>query len=321
MNDNSTVTRAELAKLLNVSPNRVSELHKTGVIAAVSSRPLTFDPADSQRRYAEFKRKNATRLAQSGNRERLEAQLRLHKSNLVRQKNKLAVLKEEVATIADTESGYNDFRDIILTELRQLPGQIGDKLGDTKEMAVAAGVIEDSVHAALRSIQGNLTAYCDAEIDLDGIPSNENAETFRDSGAGVPRIEPENADLVAEIRKVRTERDHTVAEANEIVADLFSGKCVYARDIERVLGDRSVAARSKLLGLPQLLARVVLGAGSRATGHLTGAIEEIAAEIRPFDASDFRAREVQDRSSESDDAEPDEPDAEESKLKSKKKLT
>jgi hypothetical protein len=293
MPDNSTVTRAELAKLLNISPNRVSELHKTGVIAAVSSRPLAFDPADSQRHYAEFKRKNATRLAQSGNRERLAAQLRLHKSNLVMQKNKLAALKEEVATIADTESGYNAFRDIILTELRQLPGEIADRLGGTKEMADAAGAIENAVHAALNSIQGKLTEYCDSESD-----AGENAATSRISSASVPLIEPENADLVAEIRRVRTERDHVVAEANEIIADLFSGKCVYARDIERVLGDRSVAARSKLLGLPQLLARVVLGAGSRATGHLTRAIEPIVAEIKPFDAAHFRAREVRDRSDE-----------------------
>jgi hypothetical protein len=42
---------------------------------------------------------------------------------------------------------------------------------------------------------------------------------------------------MTEIRKVRTERHHFVAEANEIVADLFSDKPVYTRDIERVMSD------------------------------------------------------------------------------------
>jgi phage terminase Nu1 subunit (DNA packaging protein) len=302
MSENSTVTRAELAKLLNVSPNRVSELHKTGIIAAASTQPLRFDPVASQRRYAEFKRKNATRLAQSGNRERLEAQLRLHKSNLVKQKNKLGALKEEVATIADTESGYNDFRDIILTELRQLPGQIADRLGGTKEMADAAGVIESAVHATLTSTRGKLAEYCDATEAAEADADQKGAE------CGVVLPDVDNADMVAAIRRVRTQRDHTVAEFNEIVADLFSGKCVYACDIERVLGDRSVAARSKLLGLPQLLTRVVLGTGSRAAGHLTEAVEQIAAEIKPFDASDFRAKEVRDRANEPDDSEPEELD-------------
>ncbi len=56
------------------------------------------------------------------------------------------------------------------------------------------------------------------------------------------------------------------------------------------------------------MARVVLGAGPRAIGHLTEAVEPIIAEIKPFDAADFRAREVQDRTSEPDDAKQEGPD-------------
>ena len=300
----TTISRAQLAGLLNISPNRVSELKEAGIISAVSEGALRFDPADCKRRFTDYKRKDATRWAQSGNREQLKARLRLHRSNLVKQQNKLNALKEQVATIADTELAYKDFRGIILQELQQLPDRITVNLGSAKDMPDAAEAIENIVHAALRSIQGKLTEYCDADIG-----AGKNAETSRNSSAGVPLIESENADLVAEIRKVRTERDHVVAETNEIVADLFSGNRVYTQDIERVLADRSVAARAKLLGLSQLLARVVLGAGSKATGHLTTAIEQIAAEIKAFDAADFRAKEVRDRASEPDDAEPDEPDA------------
>lgn len=300
----STVSRSQLAKLINISPNRVSELTKAGIITAVSEGPLRFDPTDCKRRFIDYKKKDATRLAQSGNREQLEARLRLHRSNLVKQQNKLNSLKEQVATITETEQAYNDFRGIILTELKQLPERITDKLGSTKDMAIAAEAIENTVHAALRSIQGKLTEYCDADIG-----ASETVETSRNSSTRYPLIEPENADLVTEIRKVRTERDHVVAETNEIVADLFSGNRVYTQDIERVLADRSVAARAKLLGLSQLLARVVLGAGSRAAGHLMEAVEQIAVEIKPFDAADFRAKEVQDRASEPDDIEPEEPSA------------
>jgi ASC-1-like (ASCH) protein len=300
----TTMSRAQLARLLNISPNRVSELKEVGIIKAVSEGPLRFDPTDCKRRFTDYKKKDATRLAQSGNREQLEARLRLHKSNLVKQGNKLNALKEHVATVVDTERAYNDFRGIILQELQQLPERITEKLGSAKDMPSAAEAIENTVHDAVISIRKKLEEYCDsvdAEVGEPGEP-----EAVRQYGSGTPLVEPENADLVGEIRKVRTERDHTVAEANEIVADLFSGKCVYTRDIERIMSERSMIARSKLLGLPQLLARVVLGAGSRATGHLTKAIEQIAAELRPFDAADFRAKEVRDRASEPDDSEPEE---------------
>ena len=294
----TTISRAQLAKLLNISPNRVSELKEAGIITAISEGPLRFDSTDCRRRFIEYKTKNATRLAQSGNREQLEARLRLHKSNLMKQQNKLNALKEQVATIKDTERAYNDFRAIILEELRELPGRISDKLTAARGMPAAAEAIEKTVHNGLRIIRAKLEEYCD-KIDSEGGES----VAAREYGGGTPLVEPDNADLVAKIRKVRTERDHVVAEANEIVAALFSGQTVYARDMERVMSDRSVIARSKLLGLPQLLARVVLGAGPRAIDHIAEEVEQIVSEIKPFDAADFRAKEVQDRGVEPGEAE------------------
>jgi hypothetical protein len=145
---------------------------------------------------------------------------------------------------------------------------------------------------------GGLCDFIDAEA--------REPEAAREYSNATPLVEPENADLVAEIRKVRTERDHVVAETNEIVADLFSGKCVYATDVERIMSDRSVIARTKLLGLHQLLARVVLGTTEeQAIGQITEEIEQIAAELKQFDAADFRAQEVRERVSEPDNEEPD----------------
>jgi hypothetical protein len=302
----TTVSRAELAKLLNISPNRVSELAKAGIIAAVSERPLRYEPTDCKRRFTEYKKKDATRLAQSGNREQLEARLRLHKSNLLKQRNKLNALKEQVATITDIQQAYNSFRAIILTELQELPQRIAAKLTDGQDMPTASEAIENTVYAGINTIHAKLDAYCD-NIDAD----ESGQEAGREYAGGTPLVAPENADLVAEIRKVRTERDHTVAEANEIVAALFSGQIVYAQDVERVMSDRFVTARNKLLGLPQYLARVVVGATEeQAIGHLTEAVDQIAEEIKPFDAADFRAQEVRERVSETDDNEPDEPQEE-----------
>ena len=298
-----TVSRSQLAKLLNISPNRVSELTKAGIITAVSERPLRYEPTDCKRRFVEYKKKDATRLAQSANREQLEARLRLHKSNLLKQRNKLNALKEQVATINDIQRAYNRFRAIVLAELQQLPQRIADKLTSAHDMPTTTEAIESTVYAGVNTIHAKLDEYCD-NIDAD----ERRQEAGREYGGGTPLVAPENADLVAEIREVRTERDHVVAESNEIVAALFSGQTVYVQDVERVMSDRSVTARNKLLGLPQLLARVLWGATAEQTiGHLTEAVDQIAEEIEPFDSDDFKAREVRERS-EPDDAEPDEPE-------------
>jgi hypothetical protein len=77
------------------------------------------------------------------------------------------------------------------------------------------------------------------------------------------------------------------------------------------MADRSVTVRSGLLRLPQMMARVVVGMPTeQAIGYLEEEIAQVAKEMRPFDAADFRAKEVQERSSEPDGAEPDESDAE-----------
>jgi hypothetical protein len=243
-------------------------------------------------------------LAQSGNREQLEGRLRLHNSNLLKQRNKLNALKEQVATITDIQDTYNSFRAIILAELQQLPQRIADKLTSAQDMPTTAEAIENTVYAGINTIHARLDECC------DNIDSDESVqEAGRDYTGGRPLVEPENADLVAEIRKVRTERDHVVAESNEIVAALFSGQTVYAQDAERVMSDRSVIARNKLLGLPQLLARVLLRAPEeQAIDHLTEAVEQIAEELKPFNAADFRAMEVRERVSDNqDDSKPEEP--------------
>jgi hypothetical protein len=42
---------------------------------------------------------------------------------------------------------------------------------------------------------------------------------------------------------------------------------------------------------------------------LTKAVEQIVAEIKPFDAADFQAKEIRDRASQTGDSEPEEPSA------------
>jgi hypothetical protein len=117
---------------------------------------------------------------------------------------------------------------------------------------------------------------------------------------------PDNADLLSAIRQTRINRNHAIAEYNEIQAGLYKGTVAYAHEVERVLSDRSAVIRSKLLGLANLTARMLLmQSRADAVSILEKAITPIAKECRPSNADDFKAKEVQDRGDEPDDAEPD----------------
>jgi hypothetical protein len=104
---------------------------------------------------------------------------------------------------------------------------------------------------------------------------------------------PDNHDILKEIRQTRIQRNHAIAEFNEITAGLYKGSCVYTSEAERILGDRMGAAKSKLLGLANRCARVLLKQKREdALKVLSDAVSEIVGEIRPFRVSDFRAKDV-----------------------------
>ncbi len=108
---------------------------------------------------------------------------------------------------------------------------------------------------------------------------------------------PENSDLLEDIRKVRIQRDHAIAEFNEITAALFKGGWVYQSDIDRILGDRASAARSKLLGLPNKMARVLRGTTrDQAVDLLRREVEQIEKSFPEFDPANFRATTVTENS-------------------------
>jgi hypothetical protein len=64
-------------------------------------------------------------------------------------------------------------------------------------MPTTAEAIETTVYAGINSIHAKLDEYCD-NIDAD----ERGQEAGRGYGGGTPLVAPENADLVAEIRKV-----------------------------------------------------------------------------------------------------------------------
>jgi hypothetical protein len=104
---------------------------------------------------------------------------------------------------------------------------------------------------------------------------------------------PANNHIIEDVRQLQIDRNHRIAEYNEILAGLFSGEQLYVDDVNRVLGDRAVAVKSRLLSLPSAMARILLGAKrDQAAATIQEKIAEIAAEIPEFDAADFRAREV-----------------------------
>jgi hypothetical protein len=102
--------------------------------------------------------------------------------------------------------------------------------------------------------------------------------------------EPDNSDLLEEIQKVRISRDHSIAEFNEITASLFKGNWVYAADVERILSDRVLAARSKILGLPTKMSRVLIAQKrDQAIALLSKEVEQMEKDFPAFDPADFRA--------------------------------
>src|SRR4030088_2865129 len=96
-------SRSELAAILGLSPNRVSEIRVKGSIQAVSSNPWTFDAIECSSAYVQYRRDKATERAQSGDLEELQSKLRKYRSNLAKDENRLGKLKDEAVPIRDLD--------------------------------------------------------------------------------------------------------------------------------------------------------------------------------------------------------------------------
>jgi phage terminase Nu1 subunit (DNA packaging protein) len=159
------VSRSELAVILGLSPNRVSEIRVMGVIQAVSSNPWTFDAIECSRAYVQYRRDKATERAQSGDLEELQSKLRKYRSNLAKDENRLGKLKDEALPIKDLEGAYNRFfRQIALNELELLPERITNQVVLTKNVAECYEAIDNVVRTAL-------TKLAATEFDEEGYAS------------------------------------------------------------------------------------------------------------------------------------------------------
>ena len=160
-----TVTRAQLAELLGLSPNRVSEIRVKGIIPAVSSDPWAFDPIECSRAYVQYRRDKATERAQAGNLEELQSKLRKYRSNLAKDENRLGKLKDEAYPVKDLERAYNRFfRQVALNELELLPERITDQVVLSENVAECYEAIDKVVRASL-------TKLAATEFDEDGYAS------------------------------------------------------------------------------------------------------------------------------------------------------
>jgi phage terminase Nu1 subunit (DNA packaging protein) len=153
----ASVSRSALSKLLGLSPNRVSELKEVGVIDVLAGG--VYDPLDSARRYIEYRRTKATERNQSGDREVLEAKLRKYRSNLQKDRNRLARLMEDALTIEDVRKDYNFIRDVVLRESAKLPAQLAEVTSGIKNPAECAEAIQVVVRACLTSISEALDVH------------------------------------------------------------------------------------------------------------------------------------------------------------------
>jgi hypothetical protein len=147
------VSRQELADLLSLSPNRVSELRIAGVITAVSPDPWMFDAIACAKAYVEYRKAKASERAQSGDRESLEAKLRKYRSNLSKDGNRLGKLKEEALSITDARDTHEFVRIVLLDEVRKLPEQIADRISGIRDAPDMYEAIEKPCHAVLCSMR------------------------------------------------------------------------------------------------------------------------------------------------------------------------
>ena len=147
------VSRSELADILGLSPNRVSELKVAGVIQAEGSR---FDALECARCYVAYRKDKASERAQSGDKEALEAKLRKYRSNLEKDRNRLCKLQEEAISIADTRDTHEFIKSVLLSELHELPERIADRISGVRDMPIMAEEIEKQCYAALNSVKDKL---------------------------------------------------------------------------------------------------------------------------------------------------------------------
>jgi phage terminase Nu1 subunit (DNA packaging protein) len=153
------VSRSELADILGLSPNRVSELKAAGVIQAEGSS--RFDALECARRYVAYRRDKASERAQSGDKEALEAKLRKYRSNLEKDRNRLCKLQEEALSIGDTQSTHELIKSVLLSELGELPERIAGRMSGIKDMPSMAEEIEKECYAVLNGVKDKLNQEAD----------------------------------------------------------------------------------------------------------------------------------------------------------------
>jgi phage terminase Nu1 subunit (DNA packaging protein) len=158
-----TVNRSQLAELLGLSPNRISEIRAKGIIQAASANPWSFDAIECARDYVQYRREKATERAQSGDIEELQSKLRKYRSNLAKDENRLGKLKDETIPVKDLECAYNRFfREVALSEIESLPDRIVDKV-------VLAGNVAESCEVIDKVVRSVLTKLAATEFDKDGL--------------------------------------------------------------------------------------------------------------------------------------------------------
>jgi DNA repair ATPase RecN len=151
--DVNLVSRTEMAEILAVATNRLSELKQLQIVSCIGNR---YDPVKVVDEFIAYKQSRATIAHNSSDRAELESKLRKYKSVLLKDANRLERLREECGPIEDLESAYNEARDMILDELNSLPARIAATAAGRKELPDIADAIERVTHASLQKLATNI---------------------------------------------------------------------------------------------------------------------------------------------------------------------
>jgi hypothetical protein len=109
------------------------------------------------------------------------------------------------------------------------------------------------------------------------------------------------SDFKLAINAERVKLNDAVASFNNLTADLISGNAVYTEPVERAMGNRLMALRQRILGLPASLAKtLILKTREEIVLELSERMNDALAQL-----TDINAEEL---SSEAHVEDPDEPD-------------
>jgi hypothetical protein len=277
------VSRTQLAEELKLSRKQVDRYHKSGAFKPVSTSPLRFDLAKCVEVYR--KKKAKSEELRTGGVDKLTAQLRKARADLEESELKLSRLHEDIVPADELEAAWEGNRAACLERIRKFPTEIASALMGVERIAEVSDILE----TAMRQVLTDLSEIKVTE-DRDNEPTSKTSKSSNRSGkAGrTPEV------VKLELEAMQAQIYHSRAGRKELGNCLIDARAFQTSDVERVLGQWIGSAKARLWAIPNTMPRLLVGhtTAEAIQAALSKAVEEAAAELRPFDAEAFKSRSI-----------------------------